>query len=88
MADTVSFASLTPIQAIDLDGLEAFFIHGTNHGPDAWTPELINYITNNHTNNVHQNASFIWKRSFIEGQGDILNRYTNSQEDRRLQQFY
>ena len=31
------FASNTPIQAIDLDGLEAFFVHGTNSNKyDSW----------------------------------------------------
>jgi len=50
------FASNTPIWAIDLDGLEAFFIHGTNHGADVWQEnilldtkeailELVNYKT-------------------------------------------
>jgi len=31
------FASNTPLWAIDLDGLEAYFIHGTNAGPERWT---------------------------------------------------
>lgn len=30
------FASNTPIQAIDLDGLEAFFVHGTTNFDLAW----------------------------------------------------
>jgi pimeloyl-ACP methyl ester carboxylesterase len=30
------FASNTPIQAIDLDGLEAFFIHGTSGNNSRW----------------------------------------------------
>jgi RHS repeat-associated protein len=34
---TYQFASNTPIQAIDLDGLEAFFIHGTISDFDRWT---------------------------------------------------
>ena len=33
------FASNTPIQAIDLDGLEAFFIHGTTSSSDRWRNE-------------------------------------------------
>jgi RHS repeat-associated protein len=31
------FASNTPIEAIDLDGKEAYFVHGTLHDADAWT---------------------------------------------------
>ncbi len=38
------FASNTPIQAIDLDGLEAYFIHGTWSDPSTWDPELQNEV--------------------------------------------
>lgn len=34
---TYQFASNMPIAAIDLDGLEAYLIHGTNAGPGRWT---------------------------------------------------
>jgi RHS repeat-associated protein len=34
---TYQFASNTPIQAIDLDGLEAFFVHGTTQGSSGHT---------------------------------------------------
>jgi len=61
---TYQFASNTPIQAIDLDGLEAFFIHGTNHGPDAWESEL-NIATQDElyslTNNTYRDNNFSWK---------------------------
>lgn len=38
------FASNTPIQAKDLDGLEAFFIHGTWSDPSTWKKESITQI--------------------------------------------
>ena len=34
---TYAFAENTPIQAIDLEGKEAFFIHGTASSPEAWS---------------------------------------------------
>ena len=59
------FASNTPIQAIDLDGLEAFFIHGTTSSSTRWTgtPEakkavkVLLELTNNKT----FNTGFSWK---------------------------
>jgi len=43
------FASNTPIQAIDLDGLEAFFVHGTWSDKSTWDPEFVKsmmHVTN------------------------------------------
>ena len=59
------FASNTPIQAIDLDGLEAFFIHGTTSNSKRWTEtfsakkavQTLLTITNNKT----VNTGFNWK---------------------------
>jgi RHS repeat-associated protein len=68
------FASNTPIQAIDLDGKEAFFIHGTASSPSAWSPVLTNLITKNFTNNTHQDATFSW---------EDRNQLTNNKSDRR-----
>ncbi|MCD9612229.1 RHS repeat-associated core domain-containing protein, partial [Tenacibaculum maritimum] len=52
------FASNTPIQAIDLDGLEAFYVHGTWSNPSTF-PQLtiskVNDIFNNTTG-----AAFDW----------------------------
>jgi len=58
------FASNTPIQAIDQDGLEAFFIHGTTAKPTRWTEtptaqkavQIILKITNNKS----VNTGFKW----------------------------
>lgn len=72
------FASNTPIQAVDLDGKEAFFIHGTASGPEAWSPKLTNFITKNLTNNIHQDATFSWKDR---------NGYANNQNDRNNAAF-
>jgi RHS repeat-associated protein len=58
------FASNTPIQAIDLDGLEAFFIHGTNHGPEVWDTELLRLTQveiKKLTNNKTVDNNFSWK---------------------------
>lgn len=74
------FAGNTPIQAIDLDGLEAYFVHGTASGTERWmgsdgkavegTRQLFR-ITNNKTGN----ASFSWA-----GKGNGL---TNTKSDRK-----
>ena len=64
MLTPYQFASNTPIQAIDVDGLEAFFIHGTNHGPDVWDTELL-LATQDElyelTNNEYSDNNFSWK---------------------------
>jgi RHS repeat-associated protein len=72
------FASNTPIQAIDLDGKEAFFIHGTASGPKAWTPKLTNFIVKNLTNNIHSDATFSWQDR---------NGYLNNETDRKNAAF-
>jgi RHS repeat-associated protein len=69
------FASNTPVQAVDIDGKEAFFIHGTASTSAAWTPQLTNLITKTLTNNVHQDATFNWKES---------KSYFNNEEDRSV----
>jgi len=35
------FASNTPIQAVDFDGLEAMFVHGTFSDPTTWNPKFM-----------------------------------------------
>ncbi len=65
------FASNTPIQAVDLDGREAFFIHGTLSGPETWSPALTNSITKVFTNNKHIDASFSWNSP---SPGGLVNR--------------
>ncbi|MBW7891902.1 MAG: hypothetical protein H3C48_12960, partial [Chitinophagaceae bacterium] len=70
------FASNTPIQAIDLDGKEAFFIHGTASSPAAWSSQLTNLITQTFTNNIHQDATFTWQ--------PMSNSYLNNQKDRTV----
>jgi RHS repeat-associated protein len=68
MLTPYQFASNTPIQAIDLDGLEAYFIHGTGSGPERWLTSDIKAGELNEgskalyslTNNTSYNASFDW----------------------------
>jgi RHS repeat-associated protein len=55
MLTPYQFASNTPIQAIDLDGLEAFYVHGTWANPNTFSKlsvSTINDVTNNSTS-VH-----------------------------------
>jgi len=74
------FASNTPIQAVDLDGKEAFFIHGTATGPKSWSPVLTQFITKNLTNNDphHIDATFSW---------ESRNGYLNNETDRKNAAF-
>jgi hypothetical protein len=53
------FASNTPIQAIDLDGLEAFIIHGTNESSPRFTPTSIEQFKRI-TGNTVANDKFSW----------------------------
>jgi hypothetical protein len=56
------FASNTPIQAIDLDGLEAFFVHGTNSNPGRWlqNPNTVT-VLQAITTNQRINTDFSWE---------------------------
>ena len=62
---TYQFASNTPIWAIDLDGLEAFFIHGTSSTSKRWTEtfsakQAVQTILRV-TNNKKYDTGFNWK---------------------------
>jgi len=89
---TYQFASNTPIQAIDLDGLEAFFIHGTM---SSSTKRWFNQYENDEgklqlrqhdvtktlfllTDNITLNAEFNWGSKFL----NWGNGATNNQIDR------
>ena len=58
MLTPYQFASNTPIQAIDLDGLEAFYVHGT------WSnPQTFPQVTKTTANSIFQNTegkTFAW----------------------------
>ena len=62
------FASNTPIQAVDLDGTEAFFVHGTWSNSKTWAAlskenfRSINEATGNTTD-----LTFDWKYNGVEG---------------------
>jgi RHS repeat-associated protein len=69
------FASNTPIQATDLDGLEAFFVHGTDSKPERWTISVDHGKNDNTlvlgltklTNNKYYNTSFSWNVEVQKG---------------------
>ena len=81
---TYQFASNTPIQAIDLDGLEAFFIHGTMYNNGRWQGDDGNPLRNTDAvmqmtdNNNTMNTTFEWG-----GFGNYGNGPFNSKVDRR-----
>jgi len=52
MLTPYQFASNTPIQAIDLDGLEAWFVHGTFSDPSTFTAKTRNEIKDLFNNSV------------------------------------
>jgi RHS repeat-associated protein len=84
MLTPYQFASNTPIWAIDLDGLEAFIVHGTNHGNEVWDKPEVRKVTDaivkNLTNNTHSDYSFNWVCH-----GDTrLNHLTNNEEHRNI----
>ncbi len=56
------FASNSPVWAIDLDGLEAFFIHGTSSNSKRWieNPKTVPTLMKL-TNNKWKNIGFNWK---------------------------
>lgn len=58
MLTPFQFASNTPIQAIDLDGLEAFYVHGTWSEPKTFSHLSITTI--DHITGNTQGAEFKW----------------------------
>ena len=66
------FASNTPIQAIDLNGLEAFFVHGTTSSSKRWTEtfaakQAVQTLIKI-TNNKYYNTGFNWKAPLINNE--------------------
>lgn len=60
---TYQFASNTPIQAIDLDGLEAFFVHGMKSNHMDWHTKGFQNVADalmKYTNNKVADYSFDW----------------------------
>lgn len=78
------FASNTPIVAVDLDGLEAFFIHGTNNDPNDWATDNPSLMQNllKLTNNKAVDDQFDWS---VQGaHGRPLNWLGNNTSDRQI----
>lgn len=92
-----AFSENRVLDAIELEGLEAFFIHGTNHNSDVWTSELVLPTTNaimDITNNATMNTDFSWRvrsqETVVDRNGtardrtdDLLNHQFNDFADRR-----
>jgi RHS repeat-associated protein len=69
MLTPYQFASNTPIQAIDLDGLEAFYIHGTWATAKTWVAlEKENFATINNATGNNTHFKLTW-RNGIENPG-------------------
>jgi RHS repeat-associated protein len=45
---------------VELEGLEAFYIHGTNSGPNMWTDDLTEFIRRELTTNKTIDAKYSW----------------------------
>jgi hypothetical protein len=45
---------------IELEGLEAFYIHGTLAGPDTWTDDLVEFIRRELSTNRSVDVKFSW----------------------------
>jgi len=67
-----AFSENRVLDAIELEGLEAFFIHGTASSPSRWNQKAINVIKSL-TNNHITDAKFSW---------EDLDGYFNDSEDR------
>jgi RHS repeat-associated protein len=66
MLSSYQFASNTPIMAIDLDGLEAFIIHGTNQNGPGFT-ENVNKALRNMSGNTVSDDKFQWNSWVLNG---------------------
>jgi hypothetical protein len=68
-----NFSENMVIHAIELEGLEAFFIHGTNHNSDAWDDSNIPGLKESlmkYTNNQTMDTDFSW---YKDSDGNQLN---------------
>lgn len=72
MLTPYQFASNTPIQAVDLDGMEAFFIHGTSSSSSRWTEtksaKQAVQVLLKVTNNKYYNTGLNWKAPINNGE--------------------
>ncbi len=75
------FASNTPIRAVDLDGLEAFFVHGTTSTSGRWTEPLTKAVLRI-TNNKTIDTGFSWHTTKIRESGK--DWYGNDEYDKGL----
>ena len=81
---TYDYAENTPIQAIDLDGLEAFFVHGTMSNPSRWNDGKNAKHLNKGSQSLFKlsgnrtfNSTFKWGNKIKWGNG-----FTNNENDR------
>lgn len=76
-----NFSENRVIDAIELEGLEAFFIHGTNSNPDRWKENSNTIpILMKLTNNTVANSSFSWSNR----EGYKHNGNFNNEKDRAV----
>ncbi|WP_422361270.1 hypothetical protein [Reichenbachiella sp.] len=67
---------------IELEGLEAFFIHGTSASSSMWTDDLVRFVRTVLTSNTNSDVKFSWDNSYR----GIRNRnwLFNDSEDRAV----
>jgi hypothetical protein len=96
MLTPYQFASNTPIQAIDLDGLEAFFVHGTASSSERWKtkidktedsdvewePNEAAHAIMRMSSNKTANIDFEWGNGGFAGPINVGNGFFNSPSDR------
>jgi RHS repeat-associated protein len=83
-----AFSENRLMDAIELEGLEAYFIHGTNDGPSMWTGnknvksnmEALMGLTNSKT----QNVDFSWEDKSVIFADEGTAYPTNTIEDREI----
>ncbi len=68
------FASNTPIQAIDMDGLESFIVHGTTQGDQGaqFSPALVSELKRI-GNNTQSDETFRWHAPLSNNESDRKN---------------
>lgn len=81
------FASNTPIQAIDLDGLEAFFIHGTWGNNSAWLENgKANELTQKLTSLFGNNENFVYHNKAKSQKRGVSASWSGGNYDEARQQ--
>ena len=79
---TYAFSENKVTTHVELEGLEAYFIHGSAQGSNIWTDDLANFIKRTVTSNTTMDVDFKWNYDVVGGRK--RNWILNDKSDRTI----